>query len=291
MRNPTRKISASTSQVDRHEQDGRARGSCSRDARYERASISMRTSRYASTGYTSGTDVKISPRLKKTCDSENDSSTSRSRWTSRSGRRQSKKGKKKASINGIHTHGAFTLRPNAPVQPARHLPRDLRAGPYLDRAPLTLVDDHLRDLVAVVELAHLPAARAFRERLPPHVVVFARARPAASETRAAIRAACTAFRKWSRGGRPGLDGRVRVASGRTAWLWDSSAACAEAGAALSASSAEASATGERRGAGLPKLQSLLPMKLSGVAARIAIAWARTFSTSAEADQQPRARSG
>ena len=35
-----------------------------------------------------------------------------------------------------------------------------------------------------------------------------------------------------------------------------------------------------RGAGSPKLQSLLPMKLSGVAARIAIACARSFSTPA-----------
>ena len=113
-----------------------------------------------------------------------------------------------------------------------------------------------------------------------------------------MRVACTAFRKWSRGGcgretpaasasrtarPPGWaaarrDPRPARATARTA----QPRATADAAQRRLAAGARRPAPGPARS---PKLHSLLPMKLSGVAARIAIACASTFSTSADAHEQ------
>src|SRR5436189_4510379 len=60
----------------------------------------QRASRYASGGYASGALAKTFPLLKNHRDTENDSSTSRSRLRSENGRRRSARPKKKSAQNG-----------------------------------------------------------------------------------------------------------------------------------------------------------------------------------------------
>jgi hypothetical protein len=67
--------------------------------------------------------------------------------------------------------GRIDLAPKGARQTPCHLPCDLRTGPDLDRLALTLVHDDLRDLVAAVVVAHLPAARADRVSLAAGALV------------------------------------------------------------------------------------------------------------------------
>ena len=52
--------------------------------------------------------------LKNASEIENDSSTSRSRWSSENGRRKSMNGNRNSTQSGTHTYSALTCLPNAP---------------------------------------------------------------------------------------------------------------------------------------------------------------------------------
>ena len=56
----------------------------------------------------------MSARLKANSEIPSPSSTSRSRWTSRNGRRGSKNGARKSRLSGIQMYGAFTFCAIAP---------------------------------------------------------------------------------------------------------------------------------------------------------------------------------
>jgi hypothetical protein len=58
--------------------------------------------------------VPIAAALKNASETENALRTSRSRWSMRHGRRGVTKGTTKSTASGIQTHGALTMRPNAP---------------------------------------------------------------------------------------------------------------------------------------------------------------------------------
>ena len=76
-----------------------------------------RSARYTIGGYWSGTDVKISPSLNQMSESENDSSTSRSRVridSSRPGRASGSIASRKIRHSGIQIAGRVTARPKAP---------------------------------------------------------------------------------------------------------------------------------------------------------------------------------
>ena len=78
----------------------RGRGGGAPDARL-RSSHSIRASRYSRGGYTSGTEAQMLAWLKNASETENDSSTSRSRCSSDSGRRKSKNGAMNSRHRGI----------------------------------------------------------------------------------------------------------------------------------------------------------------------------------------------
>ena len=167
----------------------------------------------------------ISPRLKNRCETEKASRTSRSRCSRRSGRRGSKNAAKNATISGIQTHGELTLRPNAPSSP--------RAICHATCGPVqTSTARPSRSSTIAWAISSPPAYQLTCQR--PGPLANARrvtpSRPRSSSLtfgcRAAMRVACTAFRKWSRGGWVGDAGCVSVADGSTAWLDGRSAAFA-----------------------------------------------------------------
>ena len=97
---------------------------------------------------------------------EKPSSASRSRFRIESGRRRSARPTRKTRQNAIQTYGfSSVFPPNAPVAPARHLPRDLRARPRLGDAPGRVLDDGLRDLARLARpRLHDPGPRRRVER-------------------------------------------------------------------------------------------------------------------------------
>ena len=62
-------------------------------------------------GYTSGTDTATFPLMKKYWEIPNDSSTSRSRCSSRNGRLGSTNGARNSSTSGSHTYQRFRALP------------------------------------------------------------------------------------------------------------------------------------------------------------------------------------
>ncbi len=88
------------------------RRACSSASARRRPIHSIRASRYASSGYTSGTETSIRAALKNAVDAENALSASRSTCSIPHGRRRN--GTTNSTASGIHTHGALTIRPNAP---------------------------------------------------------------------------------------------------------------------------------------------------------------------------------
>jgi hypothetical protein len=115
MRNPSRKTAPSRST------DGVAASRIGAVARRGAGRVrakpihSMRPSRYASSGYADGTDTSRFAAPKNAYETENASSTARSRCSIRSGGRR--KGATKRTHSPIHTHGALTARPNWPGPP------------------------------------------------------------------------------------------------------------------------------------------------------------------------------
>ena len=95
-------------------QSGRHGGS----ARRRKPIHAVRTRRYTSGGYASGTLVKISPRLKNQSEAENETRTSRSKLRSDSGLRRSASPSRKTAQRPNHTATeSSTLPPNAPDPP------------------------------------------------------------------------------------------------------------------------------------------------------------------------------
>ena len=226
------------------------------------------------------------------CETEKDSRTSRSRCSSRSGRRGSKNGTKKASISGIQTHGAFTLRPKAPSSP--------RAICHATWGPVhTSIARPSRSSTITCAISSPPAYQLTCQRPGPFANVSRR-------TRSCLRSSSRSF-GCARGDARRLHGVQEVVARRARRARTAASALRPAAppgwrdlgllrGTQVRRRAPSSAAGERygqrrRGAGLPKLHSLLPMKLSGVAARIAIACASDLLDVAVRSRAARARSG
>ena len=118
--------------------------------------------------------------LKNASDTENDSSTSRSRCSSESGRRKLMNGSDEQ-----HAHRQPDVqRVDVPAEragvAARHRPRDLEAGPLFDDPPVEVVDDDEADLLlaALGEVADLPLEGALEVDVAEGAAVFACAAPA-----------------------------------------------------------------------------------------------------------------
>ena len=124
----------------------------------------QRASAHASGGYASGIAAKMWPWLKN--HSETDSETSANRSTVRrpNGLRQSTSPSRNSAQNESHSQGSLIFAPpNAPFVPARHPPRDLRAGQRLGDLAARVVDRSLRDLARRARPhVHGPVAEAVR---------------------------------------------------------------------------------------------------------------------------------
>ncbi len=93
---------------------------------------------------------KTSPRLKNQSEIENERSASRSRFRSESGLRQFARPSKKTAQNESQIQGSLIFRAERPVVAARHLPRDLRAGPGLRDPNRGVLDERKDDLARLV---------------------------------------------------------------------------------------------------------------------------------------------
>ena len=133
-----RKTSAEQQEPPAARRAGAAHRPGRRGARGTRATASARAGTRAADTPTAPTR-RGSPAPKNAYDTENASSTARSRCSRRSGGRRN--GATNSTHSPIHTHGALTARPNWPGMPARHRPRHLRPGPDLEHAPAAVVDD------------------------------------------------------------------------------------------------------------------------------------------------------
>ena len=111
MRNPTRKTVADASSQTGH--SGRPRSGPPRQA-----DQTILPSRYAIGGYASGTAVKMSPRLKNQSDTENESSTTRSRFRIVNGLRKSASPIRKIAQRPSQIGRLLISRPpKAPLEP------------------------------------------------------------------------------------------------------------------------------------------------------------------------------
>ena len=215
--------------------------------------------------------MPISPRLKKTCEAPNASSTSRSRCSSRNGRREVDERREEQHAQRDPDVRRVELAAERALVAARHRPRHLVARPLLEHRAAAVVDLHLGDLVARRRSSSPASARALAcTRSGASGAVAARS-AATLSARVGDRASTScALRSEKRGGSV-CDGGTRRSG---------AAGGAPAQPASSAARTAASAALSRARSSIAKLHILFPMKLSGVAATIEIACAGISATPA-----------